>query len=255
MNHDLFSQFAATWNYFSVRALPGSLFRTEYTDDNPPPLIRVLTPLVGFVMGLAVAVPVFLISLFGRVPAAVAGGLLAPLALEFLTAHTGLDALTRYIEARRSGIPQDEALPGNTDAPEISNLTKIVLFLLRAALFFVLFRFGAGFWIVIALTGGYLVRAEMATVRTSSGIEFFPTENRFRSMHWAVGFCAMFAASLFFTWNPLPLLCAFGLSWLTGSYAAHLCAESPDGCALNAMCVFGYASELALLLLGAFIYV
>ncbi len=253
---NLLQQFAAVWNYYSPVILPGSLFETPYTDDNPPPLMRPILPVFGTVLALCAVVPVFILGLFGRPAAAITGGLLAPLLLEYLTGWAGLNALTDYIEARRNGASQEDALPGFIEQQPDKNgiFTKITIYLFRCAMFAALCWCGAGWWIVIALTGAWLVRAEMATGKNADGEEFFRTPRAAANRHWIVGGIVFLLFALTGNWNILPAATAFAVSWGIGTYAVHLCAETPDGATDNAMNIFGYTAELVLLLLGVLIY-
>ncbi len=254
---NLLQQFAAVWNYYSPVNLPGTLFETPYTDDNPPPMMRPLLPVFGAVLALCVIIPVFLLGLFGRPAAAIAGGLLAPLLLEYLTGWAGLNALTDYIEARRNGVSQEEALPGFTEEDSSANnslFTKITVYLLRAAMFAALCWAGAAGWIAVALAGAGLVRAEMSTGRTADGSEFFKTPADARNRHWLTGGIIFLLFAITGSWNILPAATAFAAVWGIGTYAVHLCAETPDGATDNAMNIFGYATELILLFLGVLIF-
>lgn len=247
-------QFAAAWRFF-VPFFPGGK-RPEETEEirmnTLPALMRPMTPLVGALLGLCAALPVFLISFAGRIPAALAGGILAPLIPEFLTEWKGLKALAGYVNSRRTGAPQQEALAGGN--ARAFHWTLAVLYILRALMSAALSAFSSAFWIAVSLTGSYLVRAELSTGRSKSGREFFPAEAPLRNAHWLTASGAILAVSLSVSWNPLPPLFAFAFSWLIGSYGVHLCAECTDGPSENALHIFGSAAEFALLLLGVLLY-
>ncbi len=256
-NKDFLRQFAAVWNYYSPVILPGTLFETPYTDDTPPPLMRPMLPVLGAVLALCAVIPVFLLGMFGHPVAAITGGLLAPLLLEYLTGWAGLNALTEYIEARRNGAPQAEALPGSAEEYINGNnmiFTKITVYLFRCALFAALCWNGAAWWIVIAFTGAWLARAEMATGKNAAGEDFFRTPASAQKMHWLTAGIIFLVFALTAGWNVIPAVTAYAAAWGIGTYAVHLCAETPDGATDNAMNVFGYAAEILLLLLGVLIY-
>lgn len=250
------SQIAAVWNYFSTFTLPGNFFKTKYTDEELPPLMRPLTPLIGGLLSVPALVIIILAGFAGRTPAFIAGACLAPLVLELLTGWQGLTALSRYMDARSSGAPQSEALPGEFADDEKGNclFVKISIYLFRSAMLGALCWSSAAWWIVVALVGGYLVRAEVATCRTRDGVEFFPADVHVKNYHWIVAAILMLLVCIFFTWNILPILTAYAVSWLIGTYGSHLCADAAEGASRNALNIFGYMSELLLLLLGVLIY-
>lgn len=255
---DYWTQFAAAWRFFVPRRTGGEYDPADHPQRNLPPLMRPMTPLAGTLLGLCAALPVFLISFSGRIPAALAGGLLAPLIPEILTRGKGLLALAGYVDSRRSGTPQEEALSGGNGftarKPFALFPPAFILYLFRASTFAALCAFSREFWIVVSLTGGYLVRAELSTLRSGGGTEIFPADSRIRNIHWWTGFCAMLAAMLMVSPNPVPMLPAIALVWLIGTYGVHLCAGCMEDPGENPLHIFGYASELALLLLGVLLY-
>lgn len=252
MNRDLPAQFSAVWNYFSTVRLPGKIFQTNYTDENLPPLMRPITPVFGAVLGLCAVIPLALLMPFGRVPVAIAGGLIVPYLLDWMTGFSGLSALSGFIENRYAGAPMDEAVSGIDAKPFApSSITTLTLYLLRAVMFAVLCASGSIVWIMISLTGAYLVRAELA----ASDEKFFPAESRIRNLHWVTGGGLMLVEAFFHSWNILPALAAVGIAWLCGAGAARLCRESGAEISDNALSIFGFSAELLLLLLGVFVYV
>ena len=214
--------------------------------------MRPMTPVFGAVLGLCAVIPLALLMPFGRVSAAIAGGLIIPYLLDWLTGFSGLSALSGYIENRYAGAPMDEAVSGIDAKPFApSSITTLTLYLLRAVMFAVLCASGSIVWIMISLTGAYLVRAELA----ASDENFFPAEKRIRKMHWITGGVLMLAEACFLSWNFLPVFAVLGIAWLCAAGAARRCRESRAGISDNALSIFGFSSELLFLLIGVFVYV
>lgn len=278
MNRDFLNQFFATWGIFLDKKLPELIHDPDQElpsyEDETPELARAMTPLVGAVLGIAVYIPVWLLyRLFGPVPSALAAGLLGPFLIEYLSGWHGLAALTDYIVMRRNGATQEEALlhgddeenggrgGGGDNGEELTMLRPssmilfLSLYLLRVGAFAALAAFDASFWIVIALTGGYLVRAELASiVERGTQTPLLEAPERFARWHWYTALAAMLIFSLGNIWYIPCVILALGMIWLIAWYCSHLCLDTISGMTPRAVEIFGYASELVLLLLGLLLW-
>ena len=132
---ELPAQFSYVWIRFTSVKLPDFLRGNGIYDHDsrPPELARPLITLVGTLLALCVAVPVFVIYLiFGNAAAGVTGGLIAPLAIEFMTSWRGTNALAAYIIRRRAGATHEEAFeleppPMTSSVPTVAVNTIIVI--------------------------------------------------------------------------------------------------------------------------------
>ncbi len=257
MKKNVFAQLLATWNYFSTFHLPEKHYKNEYGTGKFPPLMRALTPFTGLILGLIAVLPVVPLYAYGCTfwELAICGGVLGPFLIEFFTGRRGLESLAAYIHARREGASQAVALSGSTLGEPHAGAT-VFIYLLRMAFFAVLYGVHASFWIVTALVCGYLLRAQMTQLRNLKGQEFFPTEKAYAKMHYWTAGCVIAAVSLSsLHYNFLPSVIAFGVTLFFSAYAQQLCAEEAYGNSTYTMDIFGYATEMAILLLGVLIYV
>lgn len=274
MSNDLLEQFRATWSIFMNKKLPELIHSPEkevvaYEEDsmeNAPELARPLTPLVGALPGVALYIPTWILyHLFGTWAAGIFAGVCAPLCLEYLSGWRGLSNLADYINLRKNGFTQTVALlHENVDdepersLPESSIILYITIYILRMALFAALGASGAAFWFVAALTGAYLARAELASaVIPGTETPFLDPPERFSKWHWYIGGAVMlFFSAVSTTWYvQLPALgTALILIWLVSWYALHLCLDQISGMTQRAIDIFGYTTEILLLILGTLFF-
>ena len=209
-----------------------------------------MTPLVGFALGLCLVVPLFVIGVFGLIPKVIAAGVLAPVFLEYLTDWKGIPSLAAYIEARRNGAGQDEALSdqvpeGLIHQDSVSPVILLFIYVFRGAMFAALIYCGADFWLIAAMTGAYLIRAELTSVREGdTGLEYFPVDVKSKKADWYIGGTIVLIFSLgslsHFLGGIAALGVCYGLSW----YFCQLCISTRQGMTRKALDVFGCASEL-----------
>lgn len=266
MGGDYIRQFSETWNIFVDMKLPAFLRAAgpgEDQDDSysetsaPPPLAKLMTPLVGTFLGLCIYVPAWaMIKIFGVSAGGIATGVLAPLFLEMATGWAGLNALSSYINMRRRGATQDEALaaePESIDevkAPP-SMIVMMSVYILKAGMFGILAAVSSPSWVIVALTGAYLVRAELASLKRPGEDEsMFPTEDKLQRYHWHIAFVMM----VIFGVASIPgALAAFALAWVMAWFSTNLCLGSVSGITPTAMNVFGSAAEIILLFFGVLV--
>ncbi|MBO4649498.1 MAG: hypothetical protein J5806_15215 [Lentisphaeria bacterium] len=257
------AEFAAAWNVFVRIPLPAFLLGEGDGSDLPAvdghsALLRVMMPLVGFLLGLMAALPFWVLNLLpsGRMIAVLVGCSLIPLALDLATSWRSLLALTAFIDLRRNGASLETALgtdPGSIDDSR-SGGTLIVMLTLHLAhmILCAILACFAPFWFVIALTGAWLVRAELARLNApGSRGSWINVPRGWRATHWYVAAFAMLAAGFL---HPLGIVLAYLSAWALAHLAKNYCLDSIGGVNRQALEIFGGAAELLLMLLGLLLY-
>ena len=263
MFQSLLAEFSAAWKLFVHLPLPSFLTGDGEESDYPqidghPALLRLMLPLVGFVLGFLAAVPAWLLHLLssGRLIAGIYGLAVLPLVLELGSSWSGLTSLADFLERRHRGEPVAEALEseaGSIDSARSgrSMILLMILFFLRM-LFFGLLAAFAPFWLMIALTGAWLVRAELASLpQSGSSHGWLRVPRGLEKHHWYLAAGAMAAGGFLY---PLGILLAFTVSWALAVLLRNLCLESISCINPKAFNALGYASELVLLFLGILFY-
>ena len=264
MFQTLLAEFAAAWNAFVRIPLPAFLSGDGEQSDYPlidghPALLRIMMPLIGFVMGLFVALPVWLLYLLpsGRMAAGFAGLLLVPLALEIMTSWSGLTALAGFFDSRRQGASMEEALsaaPGsiNDSRSGGSAVLMMVLYLMRM-IFCGVTAYFSPFWFIVSLTGSWLVRADLASLNAPGGFghSWLAVPRGMGKYHWYVAAGAMLAAGFM---HPVGFILAYVVAWAFAWLSKNLCLESISGINRQALDVFGYCADLVLMFLGILLY-
>ena len=260
MFQSLLAEFSAAWKLFVHLPLPSFLTGNGDDSDYPqidghPALLRLMLPLVGFVLGFLAAVPAWLLHLLssGRLIAGIYGLAVLPLVLELGSSWSGLVSLADFLERRHRGESAAEALEGEAGSIDSarsgrSMILLMILFFLRM-LFFGLLAAFAPFWLMIALTGAWLVRAELASLPQSEG--WLRVPRGLEKHHWYLAAGAMAAGGFLY---PLGILLAFTVSWALAVLLRNLCLESISCINPKAFNALGYASELVLLFLGILFY-
>ena len=253
MFHTLLAEFSSAWKFFVHLPLPSFLSGDGEDSDYPPidghpALLRLMLPLLGFVLGFLAAVPAWLLHLLpsGRLIAGFYGLAVLPLALELSSSWNGLISLADFFDRRHRGEPLADALEseaGSVDSPRSakSMILLLTLFFLRMVFFSLL---AACAW---------LVRAELAVLpRPGSDHSWLQVPRGLGKHHWYLAAGAMAAGGFL---HPLGILLAFTVSWVIAVLLRNLCLESISGINPKAFNAFGYASELVLLFLGILFYV
>ena len=246
MFQSLLAEFSAAWKLFVHLPLPSFLTGDGEDSDYPqidghPALLRLMLPLVGFVLG-------FLAGIYGLA--------VLPLVLELGSSWSGLISLADFLERRHRGESAAEALEGEAGSIDSarsgrSMILLMILFFLRM-LFFGLLAAFAPFWLMIALTGAWLVRAELASLPQSGSSQgWLRVPRGLEKHHWYLAAGAMAAGGFLY---PLGILLAFTVSWALAVLLRNLCLESISCINPKAFNALGYASELVLLFLGILFY-
>ncbi|MBQ9338624.1 MAG: hypothetical protein IJS14_15140 [Lentisphaeria bacterium] len=264
MLQSFLAEFAAAWKAFVRIPLPvfltGDGRDSDYpTVDGHPALVRVMMPLIGLVLGLFAAVPVWLGFLFpsGRLIAGIIGAALVPIFLDYADSWNGLNALSVFCDLRRQGVSLEDALsadPGsiNDARTGVSLIVLMTLYLIRM-IFCGVLAMCAPFWFMVSLTGAWLIRAELVTLPragTRSG-PWLAVPRGFGKHHWYFALGAMVAAGFV---HPVGVILAYAVAWAVSRLASNLCRETISGINRHAFDVFGYAGELILMLLGILLY-
>ncbi len=258
------AEFAAAWNAFIRFPLPAFLSgddeRSEYLPiDGHPALLRIMMPLIGFLLGFLAALPLWAIRIFTdkNLTVGVAGMTVIPLVLEIANSWQGLTVLSNFLDLRRQGRPMDEALtvpPGSINDPRsgVSMILMMTLYLVRMVFCGVLAVF-APFWFMVSLTGAWLVRAELTTLNQPGkfGRPWLAVPRGLGKHHWYVAAGAMLVCGFLY---PFGILSAFLVSWAFSWLAKNLCLDTVSGIDRQLMDLFGYSAELVLMFLGILLY-
>ncbi len=257
------AEFTAAWNTFVRLPLPAFLSgdgeRSDFPEiDGHPALLRIMMPLIGFVLGVFAAVPLWVLHLLpsGRLTAGIFGMALIPLGLDGMTSWKGLIAFADFLNARRQGVSLEESLAMKTGSINdsrsgISMILMLTVYLVRMIFCGVLAVF-APFWFIIALTGAWLLRAELCSLnQVGARGAWLAVPRGLGKHHWYLGAGAMLAGGFL---HPLGVILAFVVSWAGAWLAGNFCMDSISGVNRQALEIFGYASELLLMFLGILLY-
>ena len=108
------------------------------------------------------------------------------------------------------------------------------------------------FWFMIALTGAWLLRAELCTLNpTGARGDWLAVPRRLGKHHWYLGAGAMLAGGFL---HPLGTILAFAVSWAGAWLSGNICLDSISGINRQALDIFGYTAELLLMFLGILLY-
>lgn len=262
------AEFSAAWKTFIRIPLPAFLSGGRESDydeiDGHSALLRPMMPLIGTHLGLLTAFPLWLLNLFfhGHFAAGLAGAAVVPLALELLNSWGGLNALTSYIELRRQGASQEEAIrtapvPMNAPRSGASMLMLMTLYFLRMVFCGVLAYFSP-VWFVIAFTCAWLVRAQLVSLNAPGGFgrAWIETPRGWEQRHWHIALAVLLVIGIlhFGIFHLFAALLAFGVAWAAAWYAGNLCLDAVSGVTRQALEIFGYAAEIVLLFLGVLLY-
>ena len=264
MIQTVLAEFSEAWKIFMHFPLPAFLSgdgeRSEYRPiDGHPALLRIMMPLVGFVLGLFAALPLWAIGLLlpGRLTVGVVGMTLVPFALEMAMSWEGLTALANFFDLRRQGVGLDDALtvpPAGISEPRSgsSMIMMMTLYLVRMIFCGVLASF-APFWFMITLSGAWLVRAELTTLSRAGGPDgpWLAVPRGLGKHHWYAAGGAMLVSGFM---HPVGLLLAFAVSWAYAALARNLCQEAVSGINRQTLDIFGYGAEFVLMFLGILLY-
>lgn len=264
MFQSLLAEFSSAWKSFVHLPLPAFLSGdgedSDYAPiDGHPALLRLMFPLIGFVMGFLAAVPAWLLHLLpsGRLIAGIYGLAVLPLVLELSASWSGLTSLSDFLARRHQGESVSDALESEAGSIDSSRSARsmillMTLFFLRM-LFCALLTAFAPFWLMIALTGAWLIRAELAVLpQTGSDHSWLRVPRGLGKHHWYLAAGAMAAGGFL---HPLGILLAFTVSWALAVLLRNLSLESISGINPKSFNAFGYGSELVLFFLGILFYV
>ena len=264
MVQTVLAEFSAAWRHFIHFPLPAFLSgdgeRSAYRPiDGHPALLRIMMPLLGFVLGLFIALPLWGIGLLfpGRLISGMVGMTLVPLVLELAMSWEGLTALANFIDLRRQGVSLDDALaaaPAGIGEPRSgsSMILMMTVYLVRMIFCGVLAIF-VPFWFMMTLCGAWLVRAELASLSPADGNDglWLAVPRGLGKHHWYAAAGAMLAGGFL---HPVGLLLAFAVSWAYAALAKNLCRETASGVSRQMLNIFGYGAEFVLMFLGILLY-
>lgn len=257
------AEFYAAWSAFVKIPLPAFLSgdgeRSSYPEiDGHPALLRLMFPLIGFVAGFLAAVPLWLLHLLpsGRLTAGIFGMAVLPIVLEIAASWNGLTALADFLDRRRAGLSVEEAfsaapVPIDSPRPGISMILMLTLYFLRMVFCGILAAF-APFWFMVALTGSWLIRAELATLNLpGTSAPWLRVPRGLGKHHWYLAAGAMIAGGFL---HPFGILLGFAVSWALSVLGRNLLLDSISCINPSAFNALGYASELILMFLGVLLY-
>ena len=130
-------------------------------------------------------------------------------------------------------------------------ILMMTLYFLRMVFCGVLGAF-APFWMMIGLTGAWLVRAQLSALpRTGTDSALLDVPRGLRKHHWYLAAGAMVVGGFL---HPIGILLGFSVSWALACLAGNICQDAVSGISDQAVKVFGYAAEMVLMFLGILFY-
>ena len=231
----------------------------EETDDND--LLLLNFPVIGAVIGAAALFSAYLITLLfpGRLVSAIFSAVVITLGTELIINNSNLSMLLIYLTGKISRLSDYElslrlGTQLSLSAP-LSAMSFFSLYLIKLSTVALLVYYGNAAWLIIVYTLAFLIRSQIAqVVEFDSDIPVIEadTENGSVRNPWiAAGIISLLAGlSCSLPAAVLSLPAAFALSALFRKYAVK-----NGGISAELVGVYGSASELILLLLGASILI
>ncbi|OGV49465.1 MAG: hypothetical protein A2X49_00780 [Lentisphaerae bacterium GWF2_52_8] len=225
------------------------------TDSSSSSQVLLSFPLVGAAMGLAAYLLAWLLLRFpGNPAAAFVFALAATIGLEMATSGRHLALLLSFLENRLSGTPTDAALLKLQDdfhsvKSPLGTLVLVTVFLLRIFCFGLLVYYERAFWVILALTGGFAVQAQLATManlETRQPLLELP-EERMANYPWFITAAIFLVAG--FPCLPAALI-GLILCYIIAVQARKYFEAHFGGITPNMTSLAGYLSEITLLITG-----
>ncbi len=260
MNENWFAQFSATWDLFVSVKLPAPLRGRRRDDeeelsDGLPEMARPMLPLVGALLGLCAFIPAWaLLRLPGNPAAALVCGIALPAMLEYMTRGRALAAFASFMEGKWHGMTVGQAASrapdsGFDEAKSPSGMILILsVYAFKAACVGALVFSSHPSWFIVAFAGAATVQAHLAGLPApSGGVPFMETPDRAWNRHWHFAALAMLLGGI----AELPAaIAALALAWGLSKFFERLWLSQLGCVNAKALLIAGFASELALLLLG-----
>lgn len=254
MKQKYLEAFTWIWNYFFRFSIPGlPSVEKRYV----PVYTRVMLPLTGAAAG-AIIYFIYLLLRYvvGNTAAILFFVFTGVFLLDFCRKYRGFKLFCEWCGHRFQGRSPEDALEFSAsedwkekDLP--AQLLPFTIYLFRGILFGILAWHHAAVWIVFALTGSFLVMAEMSSLRDErTWNELIPVPESVRMYHWFVA-GLIFLVFGVFTAHPGGAVAAFLISWGMTKYGRYLHGTLDDMVTFKQLDYWGYFTELCLLLAGA----
>ncbi|MBR2425140.1 MAG: hypothetical protein IKB16_00200 [Lentisphaeria bacterium] len=254
MKQKYLNAFSWVWNYFFRFKLPGlPAVDPRYI----PPFARVIFPLVGTAAGAMVYFACLLIRyVIGNTAAILFFVFTGVFLLDMLRKFRGFKLFCTWCNRRFHGSSPEDALDftqpeswKEKDLPE--QLLPFTIYIFRGVLFGLLAWHHAAVWSVFALTGSFLVMAELASLRDErTWNELIPVPEGFAMYHWFAAGLALLVFGVF-TGHPGGAVATFLIAWGMTKYGRYLHERLDDLITIKQLEYWGYFTEMCLLLAGA----
>lgn len=253
ISYEYQASFAWAWCRFFKKRIPGLPAVTEH---NVPSNARWMVPVAGAAAGLMVVLATWIVGFFmGKLAASLFAAVAGSFFLEFIRGFSGLKAACAWIAHRQSGASPAEALDFDEDDPSKKpdfsmQIIPVTIFLVRGVLFGFLTWNDASCWILFALTGGFLVMAELSgKLDSETWQEYIPCPPEYQMFHWYSTIAVLLAAGIL-SLHLGGAIMAFLVAWGMSKYVGYLVSEQSGTVNRHTLNFFGYFTECMLLVIG-----
>ena len=253
MKQKYLQAFSWLWNYFFRIPVP---FLPAVDAKYIPQLARPMLPATGAVAGFVIYL-VYLLLRFvcGNTAAILFFTLTGAFLLDMFRKFRGFKIFCSWCNQRFQGKTPEDALDfsENTnwkDKELTEQLLPFTVYLLRGILFAILAWHHSAVWIIFALTGSFLVMAELATLQDErTWNELIPTPEGCVMQHWFIAGSILLIFGIL-TLHPGSAVATFLIAWALTKYAKSM-HENFDGViTFKQLDYWGYFAEMILLLTG-----
>ena len=254
MNQKYLQAFSWLWNYFFRIPIP---FLPAVDTKYIPQLARPMLPATGAAAGFAIYLIYLLLRyVCGNTAAILFFTLIGFFILDYARKFRGFKIFCTWCLQRFQGRTPQDALDFANHANEKENelteqLLILTVYLLRGILFAILAWHFSAVWIIFALTGSFLVMAELTTLQDErTWNELIPAPENCTMQHWFIAGVILLIFGIL-TVHPGGAVATFLIAWALTKYAKSMHDNFDGVITFKQLDYWGYFTELILLLAGA----
>ena len=254
MKQKYLQAFSWLWNYFFRVPIP---FLPAVDAKYIPQLARPMFPATGAAAGFVIYFIYLLLRyVCGNTAAILFFALTGALLLDMARKFRGFKLFCTWCNLRIQGQTPVDALDlsENTNWKEkelTEQLLPFTIYLFRGILFAILAWNYAAVWIIFALTGSFLVMAELATLQDErTWNELVPAPDGCTMQHWFIAGGILLVTGIL-TIHPGSAVATFLIAWALTKYAKSMHDNLDGVITFKQLDYWGYFTEMILLLAGA----
>lgn len=254
MKQKYIEAFAWLWNYFFRIPLP---FLPSANQKYIPQFARIVFPLTGAAAGVIIYFIYLLLRyICGSTAAILFFVLTGAFLLDFFRKFRGFNLFCSWCHRRFQGQTTEDAIDfsAKEDWKEkdlTEQLLPFTVYLLRGILFGILAWHHSAVWVIFALTGSFLVMAELTSLRDErTWNELIPVPEGRAMHHWFAAALVLIVSGIF-TAHPGGALATFLIAWGMTKYGKSLQEKFDGVITFKQLDYWGYFTEMILLLAGA----